>query len=112
MRLCSCLLIGLCLMGCAKSSLGRGLNIGVGVSATADYVTTRIAIQQGHVEGNPVMGQDAWRQALLKIGGVGAVIGLAHLLENKGSPVLAHVLRVAVISLNSYLALHNYGVSR
>lgn len=111
MRLCSCLLIGLLAMGCAKSSLGRGLNIGVGVSALADGVTTEQGISRGAREANPLMTDQAVRW-LLKSAGVGTVIGLAHLLENKGSPAWAHVLRVAVISLNSYLALHNYGVSR
>lgn len=99
------------LTACAQTTRGKALNIGIGVASTADFVTTRIALKQGHQEANPILGTNAWRQAAIKAAGVGAVIGLAGLVEQK-HPVLAHVVRAVVIGAYSFAAIHNVGVLR
>lgn len=110
--ICGVVFIALSLMvGCASSTLGKGLNVAVGVSATADLVTTRAAITDGRGrEANPLLGQHAWQQGLLKVGGVGVVIGAAYLVEVKGRPVLAHLLRAGVAAFYTAVALHNASV--
>lgn len=96
--------------GCASSSLGTGLNVALVGSSTWDYVETRKAITEGRgAEANPVLGQGAIRQALIKAAGTSGVLAVAHLLELKGRPVLAHVVRGVVTSLFVYAAIHNRG---
>lgn len=114
-----CLLGGLALAvvlifsGCASSSLGKGLNAGVIGSGVADYVTTRSAITQGRgVEGNPLMGQSAWQQTLVKALGVAGVIGVAGLVDRQQKPILAHLVRSVAIAVNLGLAVHNGRVIR
>lgn len=99
-------------INCASSTLGKSLNVGVIAAGTADLISTRHAITsgQGH-EGNPVAGQDAWRQTLVKALGAGAVIGFAQVLEQQ-KPVLAHVIRAAAITGWSVVSWRNYSIAR
>lgn len=97
----------LILSGCASSSTGRLLNTAVIGSGVADYVTTRQAIDQGRGrEGNPILGQDAFRQAVVKSLGIAGVIGIAHLIDQQHS-VMAHLIRGVSISLWSAIAVRN-----
>lgn len=93
--------------GCAAA-----LNVGVGAAAVADLVTTHQAIHRGARELNPVAGDSPVQRALVKAAGVGAVIGIAHLADRKGQPILGHLVRIAAITAWSAAALHNYGVAR
>ena len=103
--------LGLIFSGCASSTLGKSLNVGVAVSGAADIVTTRQAIARGGYEMNPILGQGVWRQSLIKFVGVSGVIAGAQIVERK-SPVLAHVLRGITITAWSLAAWHNRGVMR
>ena len=105
-----CFLIGVTLLlfiGCAPSKLGKALNVGIGVSTAADYASTRAVQRQGGVEVNPILGQGAVRQALLK-GGLAAVTILwAEALERRGGAVSAHVGRAIVMAIYSAATWHN-----
>lgn len=103
------LLVALC--GCASTTLGKSLNVGVAGSAVADYVTTRQGIARGGQEANPV-GDSAIRQALLKIGGVGFVWGFSGWVEIKGKPVIAHVIRSMAIVGWSVVSVRNDQIGR
>lgn len=99
------------LAGCAPTLRGRTLNIGVASAGVADLVSTRRALDRGAVEANPLMGQGAVRQAVVKGIGVSGVIALANLIERR-HPVLAHVVRGAVLVGWSLAAVHNERVRR
>lgn len=101
--ICMLLIFG----GCASSNLGRGLNVAVAGSGVADLVSTSQAEGHGGREANPLMGDSEIRRVLIKSAGIGAVIGLASILDAKQRPVLAHVFRAAVIALNAGLVIHN-----
>jgi hypothetical protein len=98
--------------GCSHSKLGKAFNVGVGVSSTADFVTTRFALNRGGREGNPIIGTGAFRQAVIKAAGVSGVIGAAWLLETKERRVLAHLVRAVVIAGYTFAAVHNRRVGR
>jgi hypothetical protein len=98
-------------LGCASSSTGRLLNGGVIGAATADYVSTRYGISHGAHEGNALVGDGAWRQALVKVFGASAVIGLASLSE-KQHPVLANIIRSAAIVTWTSISIRNVVVTR
>lgn len=103
----------LILSGCASSSTGRLLNTGVIGSGVADYASGRSAINDGRgVEGNALMGQGAFQQAVVKAFGMAGVVGLAAVAEHKGKPVLAHLVRSVAISAWTWAAIHNAGVKR
>lgn len=98
------------LSGCASSRLGKVLNVGIGISATADLITTEQALQRGAAEANPIMRSDLrW---LVKGLGVGTVIGVASILDSKDQAVWAHVIRLVAIAVNVGAGIHNAGVSR
>jgi hypothetical protein len=101
------LCMALIFSGCSSSRLGKALNVGVGVSAAADFATTRYGISQGAVEANPLMGQEAWRQAVIKAIGATGMIALANLIEGKGRETLAHVVRSIWIGVNVGAATWN-----
>lgn len=105
-------LLCLSLIGCAASRTGKALNVGVGVVGGWDNLETSKAEDRGARERNRLMGDSEVRRWALKSAGVGAVIGLTHLLENKGSPILAHVVRIVVIGIWSGAAIQNAGVQR
>lgn len=105
------LFIALSLVSCASTGAGRLLNVGVIASGVADLASTQYALDRGAVEANPVMGPSLWQQIPMKALGIGTVIGLAHLIEQK-HPVLAHVLRGVVITGWSVVAIHNVKVTR
>jgi hypothetical protein len=97
------------LSGCALSSTGKALNAGVIGSGIADYVSTRQGLATGRfVEANPVMGQGAIRQAVLKATGISGVLAATWALERKSHPVLAHVVRGVVTGLWSVAAGWNW----
>lgn len=98
---------GFILAGCASSTTGKALNVGVGVSAGLDWHSS-----QGKREANPLVGDGALRQAVMKAGGASAVIGLAALAEVKGKPVVAHVIRAMAIAGWSAIAARNYQIAR
>ena len=54
----------------------------------------------------------AIRQAVVKVVGATGVIAGAALLESKGRPVLAHVIRGIAIAAWSAASWHNYRVAR
>src|SRR3990167_8419012 len=101
-----CVLV-LALSGCASTMTGHALNIAVIGAASADYVTTQQGLARGAREANPLLGQGAVRQAVVKAVGVTGVIALAGLVDLKGRPVLAHVVRGIAIALWSGAAIWN-----
>lgn len=107
-----CLLFSLS-VSCASSGVGKALNVGVLGSATADYVTTRQAINSGRGhEGNWILGESAIRQALLKAFGASFVIGAAAYVEAKGKPEFARVIQIMAIAAYSAASVHNYQIAR
>lgn len=98
-------------VGCASSRTGKALNVGIVGAGVADVASTRDALARGAQEANPIMQGGLVRQTLVKSAGVGAVIGLAQLLEIK-HPRLAHVLRGLVIVGWSVVTVHNVRVGR
>ena len=101
------LVLVLALSGCASTMTGKALNIAVIGAASADYVTTHQALARGAQEVNPFLGQGAVRQAVVKAVGVTGVIALAQLVDLKGRPVLAHVVRGIAIAVWSGAAIWN-----
>lgn len=95
--------------GCASSNLGKALNVGVAGTSTADYAITRIDLRAGlGREANPILGQDAIRQAVVKALGVGAVVVIAQTLERKERKTLAHVVRGVAVGVYGAAFLHNW----
>ena len=92
--------------GCASSRTGTALNVAVIGSGVSDYASTRYAIAHGGREANPILSQGAVRQAVVKTAGIGAVIGLAHVLDEKHR-VLAHVMRAMTVIVWSAATWHN-----
>lgn len=79
--------------------------------AGADYASTRYAVQQGAVEGNPIQGSSGAQLA--------AQAGYAALgcwgdkkLREKGRPGLARGLRIALFVVKLGLAAHNVRAGR
>lgn len=105
----------LCLVasiGCASATTGKVLNVGVVMSASADLASTRLAIESGRGrEANAVMGQSLWQQATVKGLGVGSILGLSWVLEQK-HPVLTNLLRASVIGFNAAISAHNMQIAR
>lgn len=111
--LCTVLgLLLLSLIGCASSTLGKSLNVGVGVSKTADQIMTDRGEARGAHEGNRIVGDAQWRQLLMGVVGVSGVIAVAGLVEQERHPILAHVIRGAAIGVWTFAAIHNAGVIR
>ena len=106
------LVLVLALSGCVSTMTGKTLNIAVIGAGTADYVTTQQAVARGGREANPFLGQGAVRQAVVKAVGVTGVIALAGLVDLKGRPVLAHVVRGVVIAAWSGAAVWNASQGR
>jgi hypothetical protein len=94
-------------IGCSSSNLGRGLNVAVVGAAAADVVSTHHAIEAGGREWNPLIGAGWLRQAAKALG-ASFVIGAAAVLETKGRPVLAHLVRGVAIGIWSAAAIHNW----
>lgn len=95
-------------LGCSASLSGKLLNGGVTGSASADYLTTRSAINSGKAhEWNALAGNGAIREALVKFAGASFVIGSAAYLEKKEQKVLAQVIRSAAIVAWSAIAYRN-----
>ena len=100
-------------LGCASSPVGKSLNVGVGVSAGLDFTSTRMAIQSGRGhEGNVLLGQGAFRQAIVKVIGPVAVIGMASVVEKGSHRVLAHVIRSAAIVGWGFISVKNFQIAR
>ena len=97
--------------GCASSTLGRALNVGVGAAAVADVSSTEVAKAHGGVEANPLIGSSAWRHVAVKFAGVSAVIALAGVLDTQ-HPRLAHVARLLPIVIWSGAAVWNLRTAR
>lgn len=98
-------------VGCASSQTGRLLNVGIGVAASADFLSTRRAIENGSGhEMNPIVGNSAWRQAVVKGIGVGSLLGLTQVIE-KQKPILSQMLRASAIAAWSAIAYHNFQVA-
>lgn len=106
---CLALLI---LSGCAASRTGRILNVAVVGSGVADLVTTSAALDRGGREWNRIAGDQEWRRWLVKGLGVSGVIGSAALVDRRGHPVMAHLLRGAMAAVYTWAAWHNHGVNR
>lgn len=102
----------ICVAGCSKTAWGKALDGGVIGAGGADLHSTRLAIDRGAHEANPAMDHGAWTQGVLKAAGLSAVLAGALLLETKGSPLVAHLIRVASITLNSVVAARNYQIVR
>lgn len=102
--------LALILAGCASTRTGRALNVAVLGSGIADVASTRYAMAHGAREMNPLMGQSLRQQIAVKGLGIGTVIGLAHLLETKGHPVLAQISRSIAISVWSAVSVRNVWV--
>lgn len=99
--------------GCASSTSGKVLNGAVIGSAVADMHSTRAVIDSGAgLEGNPLMSQSLTQQALVKALGTSAVIAGAFLLQEKGHPVWAHIIRGVAITAWSVAAASNYRLAR
>lgn len=90
------------LSGCASSSLGRGLNVGVVGSGIAD-----VASSQGGIEGNPLMSNRVEQQIAVKGFGIGAVLGAAWWLDQKQHPLLAQVVRGIAFGAWTAATIHN-----
>ena len=90
---------------------GCALKVGVGVAAVADLHSTRVALGAGGVEGNPLMGQGAVRQAIVKAIGATGVIGLAELINAKGHPTLSKWVQSVVIVAWSAASAWNYSMA-
>lgn len=104
----------LCLscLSCAATATGKALNAGVVITGVADVHSTRLAIDAGNGrEGNPFMDHGPWVQGLIKAGGIGAVLAGALLIEAKGHPVVAHVLRAVTAGLWGIVAWRNYQIA-
>lgn len=98
---------------CAHSRTGRLMNVAVVGSGAIDIATTRIGIDSGRAtEMNPIMGQSLWQQAVMKATGASVVMAGAALLEIKGHPRWAHVIRGIAITAWSVAAASNYRISR
>jgi len=106
------LCFALILSGCASSNTGRILNVGVVAAGALDLHSTRAAMAKGAHEANPLVGDSATGQALLKAAGIGTVIGLSQLIENKGHTTLAQVMRSLAIVVWSAAAVYNYQIVR
>ena len=98
--------------GCASSTLGRALNVGVGAARLADISSTHLAKAHGGVEGNPLVGTGNLRQAVVSVLGASIVIAGTLWLENRNHRVLAQVIRGAMIAVWSAAAVHNYRLAR
>ena len=105
------LCFALILAGCSTSATGRALNVGVISAGALDLASTRQAMERGAVEANPLMGQSAAQQISVKAAGIGSVLALAALLEQR-SLTWAHVARIAAIALQVGVSVHNAGVAR
>ena len=107
-----CTVVGLLLLsliGCSLSKGGKALDGGVIGSAGVDYHSTRLAIQSGHgIEGNPLVGSGAIRQALVKSLGAGLVIAGAFAIEERGHTVWSQILRGVAIVAWTTASIHNY----
>ena len=98
--------------GCSVSRAGKVLNVGVVASGAWDLIETSKAEDRGGREANPLMGDAEWRRWSLKAVGASAVIGGAALLEIKGKPILAHLVRGIAIGAWTWAAVLNHGVGR
>jgi hypothetical protein len=104
--ICMALIFG----GCASSRL---LDAGVVISGVADLTTTRMAIHSGTgQEANPVMGDSAWRQGLIKSFGIGAVLGSAALVDHQGRKTLSRIIKIAAMGVWVSATVNNVLVMR
>ena len=99
-------------IGCASSSTGKALNAGIVATGVSDLASTRYAMNRGAVEANPVMGQGAIRQAVVKGLGLGGIFAATAYLDHKGSKTAAQVARVIVIAMQGIVTVHNLRVVR
>ena len=102
------LCFALILSGCSTSATGRALNVGVISAGALDLHSTRSAMAHGAVEANPLMGQSSLQQVTVKAAGIGTVLALAALLEQRNM-TWAHVARIAAVALQVGASVHNYG---
>jgi len=79
-------------------------------SGVADIVTTRQAIGRGAVEANPIMGQGATRQIVIKSVGTTAIILAARADARRGHPTRAKALLYVGSALWFGVAAHNHTV--
>lgn len=99
------LIVSVLLSGCSHS--GKALNVAVVGAGVADLVTTRQVINGGGYEANPLAGDGAVRQAVLKAASATGVIGIAQLLNEKGHPILANIVRSVAVVLWSAASISN-----
>ena len=97
--------------GCSSSNLGQRLNVSIGITAVTDVTSTRAAIGRGAIEGNPLMGQSAVQQVVVKAAGTTAIIAMLQVLDDK-HPVLANIMRASVALGWSFVSAHNASVAR
>ena len=105
------LCFALILTGCSTSATGRALNVGVISAGALDLTSTRQAMARGATEQNPLMGQSSLQQVAVKSAGIGTVLALAALLEQRNM-TWAHVARIAAIALQVGVSVHNWQVTR
>lgn len=94
----------LLLIGCASSNLGRSLNVAVVGAGIADVASLDSRVSR---EGNPVMGQSLQQQVIVKSLGIAAVLGGAFLVEERGHPVWAQIIRGVMIGAWTMATIHN-----
>lgn len=82
--------------------------------AAGDYASTRAALGRDMraVEGNPIQGQGALRQAAIQAGSAAVGCWADHKLRSKGKRGWARGLRIAVFALKIGLVANNLGVGR
>ncbi len=108
-----CLVSGLVFMtmafaiGCASTNTGKALNVGIVATGVSDLASTRYAIGRGAHEANPLMGQGAIRQAVVKAVGLSGVLAATAALDRRGSRTAAQVLRAFVVAIQAAVTVHN-----
>ncbi len=101
------------LYGCASSTLGKSLNVAVVASASADVMSTHIALRSGCCsEANAVFGSHPHTATLIaaKAGSTSLIIWLASILEENNHPRWAHVARGMATGVWMGVTAHNVRV--
>ena len=95
-------------VGCASSTTGRALNVGVVASAGLDLRSQQqVQAERRGREGNVLMGQTALQQFLVKAVGVTVVLAGSQAIEQQ-HPIWAHLARGIVIAGWTAASWHNY----
>lgn len=91
------------------------LYLGFAASQALDLHSTRLAIDRGGRERNPLLkafgGDNTWAAVAVKVGLTGATIWTAEHMWKRNRPMSAVVLMAAVTALQAAVDAHNYRVA-